>query len=99
MNHWSTPTLGLPPLPAELAALAQPAGVENPNDIVRQAFRIGHVRLLAPVATARELVDMPNFYPRPRATAKLLVLVNLLGRFVQLLDLAALVVTEDLQRE
>jgi purine-binding chemotaxis protein CheW len=99
MNHWSAATLGLPPLPAELAALAQPAGVENPNDIVRQAFRIGHVRLLAPFATASELVEMPNVYPLPRAPANLLGLVNLHGRIVPLFDLAALFETEHLPRE
>jgi chemotaxis signal transduction protein len=41
--------VGLPPLPPELAALAgAPVGVEaNPDEIVRQAFRIGHMRLPA----------------------------------------------------
>ncbi len=93
--------LGLPPLPAELAALVQPgAGAEeNPNDIVRQAFRIGQVRLLAPFATASELTEMPNVYPLPRAPENLLGLVNLHGRIVPLFDLATLFETEHLPRE
>ena len=93
--------LGLPPLPPELAALASPpaAAVENPNEIVRQAFRIGHMRLLAPFATASELTEMPNVYPLPRAPANLLGLTNLHGRIVPLFDLAALFETEHLPRE
>ena len=93
--------LGLPPLPPELAALASPpaAAVENPNEIVRQAFRIGHMRLLAPFATASELTEMPNVYPLPRAPANLLGLTNLPGRLVPLFDLAALFETEHLPRE
>jgi purine-binding chemotaxis protein CheW len=91
--------LGLPPLPAELAALTGPAPVENPNEVVRQAFRIGHMRLLAPFAAASELVEMPNVYPLPRMPANLLGLVNLHGRIVPLFDLAALFETEHLPRE
>jgi purine-binding chemotaxis protein CheW len=93
--------LGLPPLPPELAALAAPpAGVgENPDEIVRQAFRIGHMRLLAPFAAASELVEMPTVYPLPRMPANLLGLVNLHGRIVPLFDLAALFETEHLPRE
>ena len=93
--------LGLPPLPPELAALATPAGAaaENPDEIVRQAFRIGRMRLLAPFATASELVEMPNVYPLPRMPANLLGLVNLHGRIVPLFDLTALFETEHLPRE
>ena len=82
------------------AALAAPAAGEgNPNEIVRQAFRIGHMRLLAPFATASELVEMPNVYPLPRMPANLLGLVNLHGRIVPLFDLAALFETDHLPRE
>ena len=92
--------VGLPPMSAELAALgAQGPVVENPNDIVRQAFRIGHMRLLAPFATASELVEMPNVYPLPRMPANLLGLVNLHGRIVPLFDLAAMFETQHLPRE
>ena len=93
--------LGLPPLPAELAALAgAPWRVEpNPNDIVRQAFRIGHMRLLAPFDSASELAEMPNVFPLPRMPANLLGLVNLHGRIVPLFDLAALFETDHLPRE
>jgi purine-binding chemotaxis protein CheW len=93
--------VGLPPLSAELAALAAPAasGEENPNQIVRQAFRIGRLHLLAPFATASELTEMPNVYPLPRMPANLLGLVNLHGRIVPLFDLAALFETEHLARE
>jgi twitching motility protein PilI len=98
--HFAYP-LGLPPLPAELAALGAQSGAieENPNDIVRQAFRIGHMRLLAPFATASELVDLPNVYPLPRMPANLLGLVNLHGRIVPLFDLAPLFETQHLPRE
>ena len=100
MNATFPLSVGLPPLPAELAALAQPvAGEENPDEIVRQAFRIGHMRLLAPFATASELVEMPNVYPLPRMPENLLGLVNLHGRIVPLFDLAALFETEHLARE
>ena len=99
MNAQFSSALGLPPLPAELAALGAPAAPENPNDIVRQAFRIGHMRLLAPFATASELVEMPNVYPLPRMPANLLGLVNLHGRIVPLFDLAALFETQHLPRE
>jgi chemotaxis signal transduction protein len=98
---FSLPIVGLPPLPAELAALgglASPIEV-NPNDIVRQAFRIGHMHLLAPFATASELVEMPNVFPLPRMPANLLGLVNLHGRIVPLFDLAPLFQTEHLPRE
>ena len=93
--------LGLPPLPAELAALAAPPSTaeENPNEIVRQAFRIGHMRLLAPFAIASELTEMPNVYPLPRAPANLLGLVNLHGRIVPLFDLADLLETQHAARE
>jgi purine-binding chemotaxis protein CheW len=101
MNAMFPLPLGLPPLPAELAALAQPgtSGEEDPNDIVRQAFRIGNVRMLAPFATASELTEMPNVYPLPRSPANLLGLVNLHGRIVPLFDLAALFETQHLPRE
>ena len=75
------------------------AAEENPDEIVRQAFRIGHMRLLAPFATASELVEMPNVYPLPRMPENLLGLVNLHGRIVPLFDLAALFETEHLPRE
>jgi chemotaxis signal transduction protein len=93
--------VGLPPLPAELAALGGLSGPleENPNDIVRQAFRIGHMRLLAPFAIASELTEMPNVYPLPRMPANLLGLVNLHGRIVPLFDLAPLFETQHLPRE
>jgi purine-binding chemotaxis protein CheW len=94
------PIVGLPPLPAELAALAGAQPVEtNPNDIVRQAFRIGHMRLLAPFTVSSELVEMPNVYPLPRMPANLLGLVNLHGRIVPLFDLAALFETQHPPRE
>ncbi len=88
-------------MPAELAALAQPgtSGEERPDDIVRQAFRIGHIRMLAPFATASELTEMPNVYPLPRSPANLLGLVNLHGRIVPLFDLVALFETQHLPRE
>lgn len=94
------PIVGLPPLPPELAALAgaQPAEA-RPDDIVRQAFRIGQMRLLAPFTTASELVEMPAVYPLPRMPANLLGLVNLHGRIVPLFDLAALFETVHLPRE
>jgi twitching motility protein PilI len=98
---FSLPIVGLPPLPAELLALgglSAPAA-ENPNDIVRQAFRIGQMRLLAPFATASELVEMPNVYPLPRMPANLLGLVNLHGRIVPLFDLAPLFETQHTPRE
>jgi len=93
--------LGLPPLPPELAALAAPLApaADDPNQIVRQAFRIGHMRLLAPFAIASELTEMPNVYPLPRAPANLLGLVNMHGRIVPLFDLAALFETQHLPRE
>ena len=100
MNATFPLSYGLPPLPAELAALAAPAvGAGNPDEIVRQAFRIGHMRLLAPFATASELTEMPNVYPLPRMPENLLGLVNLHGRIVPLFDLAALFETEHLARE
>jgi twitching motility protein PilI len=93
--------VGLPPLPPELAALAgAPAGVEpNPNEIVRQAFRIGRMRLLAPFDVSSELTEMPTVFPLPRMPANLLGLVNLHGRIVPLFDLAALFETDHLPRE
>src|SRR6187402_857755 len=100
MNATFALSLGLPPLSAELAALGAQGPIEvNPNDIVRQAFRIGHMRLLAPFATASELVEMPNVYPLPRMPDNLLGLVNLHGRIVPLFDLAALFETEHMPRE
>jgi len=100
MNATFPLSVGLPPLPAELAALgAQGPIEENPNDIVRQAFRIGHMRLLAPFATASELVEMPNVFPLPRMPANLLGLVNLHGRIVPLFDLAPMFETQHLPRE
>jgi|SRR5687767_14911174 twitching motility protein PilI len=99
MNPTFAIPLGLPPLPPELAALAAPATPENPNEVVRQAFRVGHMRLLAPFAKASELTEMPNVYPLPRMPANLLGLVNLHGRIVPLFDLAALFETEHLPRE
>ena len=94
-------SVGLPPLPPELAALAgAPVGVEpNPNEIVRQAFRIGRMRLLAPFEVSSELTEMPTVFPLPRMPANLLGLVNLHGRIVPLFDLAALFETEHLPRE
>jgi twitching motility protein PilI len=100
MNATFQLPVGLPPLPAELAALGAQGPIEvNPNDIVRQAFRIGHMRLLAPFATASELVEMPNVYPLPRMPANLLGLVNLHGRIVPLFDLAPLFETQHPPRE
>jgi len=99
MATWLNPTIGLPPLPPELAVLAAPPAAENPNEIVRQAFRIGHMHLLAPFAKASELTEMPNVYPLPRMPANLLGLVNLHGRIVPLFDLAALFETEHMPRE
>ena len=93
--------VGLPPLPPELAALAGVAvGVEpNPDEIVRQAFRIGQMHLLAPFDVSSELVEMPTVFPLPRMPANLLGLVNLHGRIVPLFDLAALFETEHMPRE
>ena len=99
MNATFPLPVGLPPLPAELAAMSTGPIEENPNDIVRQAFRIGHIRLLAPFATASELVEMPNVFPLPRMPANLLGLVNLHGRIVPLFDLAPLFETKHLPRE
>jgi chemotaxis signal transduction protein len=100
MNATFPLPVGLSPLPAELAALTREGPVEeNPNDIVRQAFRIGHMRLLAPFASASELVEMPNVFPLPRMPANLLGLVNLHGRIVPLFDLAPLFDTPHLPRE
>jgi twitching motility protein PilI len=99
MNATFPLPVGLPPLPAELAAMSSGPIEENPNDIVRQAFRIGHMRLLAPFATASELVEMPNVFPLPRMPANLLGLVNLHGRIVPLFDLAPLFETQHLPRE
>jgi chemotaxis signal transduction protein len=99
MNATSPLPVGLPPLPAELAAISTGPVEENPNDIVRQAFRIGHMRLLAPFATASELVEMPNVFPLPRMPANLLGLVNLHGRIVPLFDLAPIFETQHLPRE
>jgi twitching motility protein PilI len=97
--HHQGALFGLPPLPKELAALTAPAVELNPGDIVRQAFRIGHMRLLAPFATASELMEMPSVYPLPRMPANLLGLVNLHGRIVPLFDLARLFDTQHLPRE
>jgi twitching motility protein PilI len=92
--------LGLPPLPPELAALAAPPQTAaHPDEIVRQAFRIGAMRLLAPFAVASELVEMPGVYPLPRSPANLLGLVNLHGRIVPLFDLANLFETQHPPRE
>src|SRR4051812_23590833 len=100
MNSSFPLPLGLPPLPPELAALTSAVPVEvNPDDIVRQGFRIGHMRLVAPFAIASELVEMPNVYPLPRMPANLHGLVNLHGRIVPLFDLANLFETTHLARE
>src|SRR5689334_13184208 len=99
MNATFPLPVGLPPLPAELAAISTGPIEENPDDIVRQAFRIGHMHLLAPFATASELTEMPSVFPLPRMPANLLGLVNLHGRIVPLFDLAALFETEHLARE
>ena len=99
MNNPFAIPLGLPPLPPELAALSAPVVAENPDDVVRQAFRIGHMRLIAPFDTASELTEMPNVYPLPRMPDNLLGLVNLHGRIVPLFDLAALFETEHMPRE
>ncbi|HUQ11717.1 MAG TPA: chemotaxis protein CheW [Steroidobacteraceae bacterium] len=95
------PIVGLPPLPPELAKLlgAQAPAEAAPDDIVRQAFRIGQMRLLAPFTKASELVEMPSVYPLPRMPANLLGLVNLHGRIVPLFDLAELFETQHLPRE
>jgi purine-binding chemotaxis protein CheW len=95
------PIVGLPPLPPELAALtgAQPPAEAHPDDIVRQAFRIGQMRLLSPFEVSSELVEMPPVYPLPRMPENLLGLVNLHGRIVPLFDLAALFETVHLPRE
>jgi chemotaxis signal transduction protein len=93
--------VGLPPLPPELAALTGTnVGVEpHPDQVVRQAFRIGQMRLLAPFEVSSELTEMPTVFPLPRMPANLLGLVNLHGRIVPLFDLAALFETEHLARE
>jgi twitching motility protein PilI len=94
--------VGLPPLPPELAALAALAGVAaepNPDEIVRQAFRIGQMHLLAPFDVSSELTEMPAVYPLPRMPANLLGLVNLHGRILPLFDLAKLFETEHMPRE
>lgn len=95
------PIVGLPPLPPELAALvgAQAPAEVLPDDVIRQAFRIGQMRLLAPFDTASELVEMPSVYPLPRMPANLLGLVNLHGRIVPLFDLAPLFETQHPPRE
>lgn len=95
------PIVGLPPLPPELAALAgdQAPAEAHPDDIVRQAFRIGQMRLLAPFTTASELVEMPAVYPLPRMPANLLGLINLHGRIVPLFDLAEVFETSHAARE
>ena len=93
--------VGLPPLPPELAALAGVgvAAEPNPNEIVRQAFRIGQMHLLAPFDVSSELTEMPTVYPLPRMPANLLGLVNLHGRILPLFDLATLFETEHMPRE
>lgn len=93
--------LGLPPLPPELAALTAPAAPveEDPSLVVRQAFRIGSMRLVAPFATASELLEMPNVYPLPRTPRNLLGLINMHGRIVPLFDLAETFETTHLPRE
>ena len=93
--------VGLPPLPPELAALAGVgvAAEPNPNEIVRQAFRIGQMHLLAPFDVSSELTEMPAVYPLPRMPANLLGLVNLHGRILPLFDLATLFETEHMPRE
>ena len=93
--------VGLPPLPPELAALAGVgvAAEPNPNEIVRQAFRIGQMHLLAPFDVSSELTEMPAVYPLPRMPANLLGLVNLQGRILPLFDLATLFETEHMPRE
>jgi len=95
------PLVGLPPLPPELVALAggQAPAAPLPDDIVRQAFRIGRMRLLAPFAAASELVEMPGVYPLPRMPENLLGLMNLHGRIVPLFDLAKSFDTTHLARE
>jgi len=98
MNSPFAIPLGLPPLPPELAALVGPAAVENPNDVARQAFRIGHMRLLARFDRTSELVELPSIFPLPRMPANLLGLVNLHGRILPLFDLASLFETEHLPR-
>jgi twitching motility protein PilI len=100
MNARVSPLVGLPPLPAELARLIQHSTAEDhPDAIVRQAFRIGNLRLVAPFEATSELVEMPNVYPLPRAPRDLLGLVNLHGRILPLFDLATLLETEHLARE
>jgi twitching motility protein PilI len=95
------PLIGLPPLPPELARLigTRPTSEEHPDAIVRQAFRVGTLRLLTPFADASELVEMPDVYPLPRAPRNLLGLINLHGRILPLFDLARLLETEHSPRE
>ncbi len=101
MNARVLPIVGLPPLPPELARLVgtRASSEEHPDAIVRQAFRIGSLRLVVPFAAASELVEMPDVYPLPRAPRNLLGLVNLHGRILPLFDLAGLLETEHLARE
>jgi twitching motility protein PilI len=100
MNARVSPILGLPPMPAELARLIPHSTAEDhPDAIVRQAFRIGSLRLVAPFEAASELVEMPDVYPLPRSPGNLLGLVNLHGRILPLFDLASLLETEHLARE
>ncbi len=101
MNARVLPIVGLPPLPPELARLVgtRPTSEEHPDAIVRQAFRVGTLRLLVPFAAASELVEMPNVFPLPRMPASLLGLVNLHGRILPLFDLARLLETEHMARE
>ena len=98
---YSLNSIGLPPRPPALAALAgvQVTVEAHPDDIVRQAFRIGKMRLLAPFDVSSELVEMPSVYPLPRMPANLLGLVNLHGRIVPLFDLADLFETAHTPRE
>jgi twitching motility protein PilI len=86
---------------AELATLAAPpvGSEEASNEIVRQGFRIGAMRLATPFALASELTEMPTIYPLPRSPHDLLGLVNLHGRIVPLFDLAATFGTAHLPRE
>jgi twitching motility protein PilI len=66
--------------------------------VVRQAFRIGMLHLLAPFENASELLDLPQIYHLPRAREGLLGVVNLHGRILPLFDLAPTLLTEHLPK-
>lgn len=59
------------------------------GEIVRQAFRIGELRLLAAFEVATELIELPPVYRLPQTPEAMLGLVNLHGRLVPVFDLGA----------